>query len=188
MVTSVAGKVGVDRISDSAVKLRTRKTWKEWFKILDKAGAKTMTHKEIASFLYYEKKVRSWWCQMIAVTYEQEKGLRELHQAAGGYQSSVSKTFDANIDDLYRAWIDPKTRKQWLRDAPMTIRKATATKSLRIAWDGKQSNLDVRFSAKGEKKSSVTVDQTKMKTRADVSTMKKFWKERFEALATLLEA
>jgi len=29
-----------DRISDDAVKTKTGKPWKEWFSILDKAGAK----------------------------------------------------------------------------------------------------------------------------------------------------
>ena len=31
-------------MSDEAVKAKTGKTWKQWFAILDKAGAKQMTH------------------------------------------------------------------------------------------------------------------------------------------------
>lgn len=39
------------RMSDEAVKAKTGKTWKEWFTILDKAGATKMTHQEIVKLL-----------------------------------------------------------------------------------------------------------------------------------------
>ena len=45
-MTSKATKKG-PRMSDEAVKAKTGKVWKEWFTILDKAGAKKMTHQEI---------------------------------------------------------------------------------------------------------------------------------------------
>ena len=47
------------RSSDEAVKAKTGKVWAEWFKILDKAGAKKWPHKEIAMYLYEKKKVAS---------------------------------------------------------------------------------------------------------------------------------
>src|SRR5215469_1117257 len=65
------------RSSDEAVKAKTGKVWAEWFKILDKAGAKKMPHKEIALYLYEKQKLPAWWCQMVAVGYEQERGLRQ---------------------------------------------------------------------------------------------------------------
>ena len=49
------------RSSDEAVKAKSGKTWAEWFKILDKAGAKKWQHKEIARFLYEKKRVSPWW-------------------------------------------------------------------------------------------------------------------------------
>src|SRR5687768_242594 len=39
------------KMSDDAVKAKTGKVWKEWFAILDKAGAKNMTHQEIVRYL-----------------------------------------------------------------------------------------------------------------------------------------
>jgi len=39
------------RMSDSAVRERTGKVWAEWFKILDKAGAKKWQHKKISAYL-----------------------------------------------------------------------------------------------------------------------------------------
>ena len=49
------------RMSDAAVKERTGKTWPEWFKILDKAGAKKMRHQDISAYLSKEHKVGPWW-------------------------------------------------------------------------------------------------------------------------------
>ena len=49
------------RVSDAAVQAKTGKTWAEWFKVLDAAGAQKLTHKEIAAFLYEKLKVPGWW-------------------------------------------------------------------------------------------------------------------------------
>ena len=35
------------RMTDAAVRGKTGKTWDEWFAFLDRAGCKSMTHKEI---------------------------------------------------------------------------------------------------------------------------------------------
>ena len=45
-------EVATKRISDSAVRSKTKRTWNEWFSILDDAGAKELTHKDIASYIY----------------------------------------------------------------------------------------------------------------------------------------
>jgi hypothetical protein len=37
-------KQAAPRMSDEAVKAKTGKTWKEWFAILDKAGASELSH------------------------------------------------------------------------------------------------------------------------------------------------
>ena len=174
-------------ISDQAVRGKTGKTWSEWFAILDKAGAKKMNHTEIATYLYDKLKVPGWWCQMVAVGYEQARGLRKEHETSMGFQSSVSKTIGVPVSTLYKAWQDEKTRNRWLSKAPMTIRKATPNKSIRVAWDGDISNMDVRFYPKGSDKSQVVVDQTKLKSAADVPRMKKFWGEKLGKLQKMLE-
>ncbi len=79
------------RIGDEAVKAKTGKVWKEWFKILDAAGAKKMTHTEIARHLYGKCKVPGWWSQMVANQYEQERGLRAARQDTNGNFAARSK-------------------------------------------------------------------------------------------------
>lgn len=47
--------------------------------LLDKAGAKKMSHQEIANHLHTKHDVAPWWTQMVTVTYEQARGLRQKH-------------------------------------------------------------------------------------------------------------
>src|SRR4029453_10412841 len=97
------------RLSDAAVKAKTGKGWKEWFAILDKAGARKMTHKEIVHVLDSED-VGPWWRQMVTVTYEQQRGLRDLHQKPEGYQVSISRTVKVPLSTLFKAFANEKSR------------------------------------------------------------------------------
>ena len=97
-------------VSDQAVQAKTGKNWKQWFAILDKAGARKMSHKEIAAYLYEEQRCPGWWSQMVAVGYEQARGLREKHETPAGYQISRSKTLAVSLRTLFAAWSDEKKR------------------------------------------------------------------------------
>ena len=97
-------------ISDEAVKSKTGKTWAEWIKVLDKAKAYEMPHKDIAIYLSEKHQVPDWWSQMVTVGYEQARGLREKHERPEGYQISVSKTLGVPVATLYAAWTDEAVR------------------------------------------------------------------------------
>jgi hypothetical protein len=173
------------KIGEDAVYSRTGKKWAEWFAILDAAGAARMDHKQIVACLK-EYPIGGWWHQMVAVTYEQERGLRARHQKADGYAISVSKTVTAGVAALFRAWNDSKQRSCWLPDA-ITIRKATAAKSLRITWTDGRSSVEVNLYARGAGKSQVTVQHSKLDSAGQVARMKSFWSDRLRTLKELLE-
>ena len=53
-------------VSDEAVSKATGRDWDEWIAALDRAGAATRTHKEIAKLLHGELGVVSgWWSQLM---------------------------------------------------------------------------------------------------------------------------
>ncbi len=168
-------------ISDAAVKKATGKSWKEWFALLDEAGAKELEHKKIAAWL--QKHCPSgWWSQMIAVTYEQSRGLRKQFQtSAGDFKANISKTFDVSLKQLFSAWEDAEQRVSWLKDPGITVRHATKDKSLRITWPDK-TFVDVRFTPKGKNKAEVAVDHSKLASPQEVERAKANWKESFENL------
>src|SRR5262245_32830836 len=174
-------------VSDAAVQAKTGKTWAEWFALLDKAGADQWPHKQIAAHLYDNLGCSGWWSQMVAVGYEQERGLREKHERPDGYQVSRSKTLAADVSAAYHAWFDKRQRKRWLADPDLTIRKATTDKSLRITWIDGATSVEVVFYPKGEGKCQVTVQHNKLADAAAGERMKTYWGEQLERLKGVLE-
>ena len=178
-VTEAAG------IGDAAVKAKTGRTWAEWAEILDEAGAQSMSHKEMVRYLSDQHGVPGWWRQMVVVGYEQIRGLRRKHETPQGYQAGVSRTLPVPLNVLYKAWDDEALRSQWL-DAPVVVRKATLNKSMRISWmDG--ASVDVNFYSKGEGKSQVNLQQSKLNDADHVSAVKAYWGEALERLKDLLD-
>ena len=175
------------RMSDEAVKAKTGKTWKQWFAILDKAGAKKMNHQEIARYLNTEQGVGPWWQQMVTVTYEQARGLRKPHERPDGYHISVSRTVNVPIAKLYNAFANDKARKAWLAEDGLAVRKATANKSMRVTWNDVKTSLEINFYPKGEDKSQVVVQHSKLPNAKASATMKTYWTRALDRLRASLE-
>lgn len=169
------------RMSDEAVESKTGKTWSRWFKHLDAAGAKKMTHQEIAAHLSDKHDVRPWWTQMIAVTYEQARGLRDTHQKPQGYEISVSRTIAAPVSKAFKAWTDETVRKKWL-PANFAIRKATTNKTLRITWEDGKSSVNASFTPKGSGKCQVVAQHGKLPDAKAGAKMKKYWSDALDRL------
>jgi uncharacterized protein YndB with AHSA1/START domain len=175
------------RMSDEAVKAKTGKDWKEWFSILDKAGAKKMTHQEIATYLYNKQNVGPWWTQMVAVTYEQQRGMREKHERPEGFQISVSRTVNAPIAKLFKSFENAKARNAWLAEEGLVVRKVTANKSMRVTWVDGKTSLEINFYPKGNDKSQVVVQHSKLPDAKSSAKMKTYWGKALDRLRTSLE-
>jgi len=173
-------------IGDAAVRARTGKSWKEWFALLDQAGARQLDHKGIVALMSRQHGVGGWWQQMVAVAYEQARGLRKKHQKLEGFQISSSKTIDAPVAKLFAAWHDPKARARWLKESKLAIRKATENKSLRITWADGKTNIDVNFYSKGDGKTQVVAQHSKLASAQQAERMKKYWAEQLERLKEIL--
>lgn len=171
-------------VSSDAVKAKTGKGWDEWFAVLDKAGAGKMAHKEIAALLSSKHGVADWWSQMVTVGYEQARGLRHVHEKAGGFSAGVSRTLNFPAEAIFTCFTDAKRRKKWT-DVEMKITKSTPSKSVRIAAaDG--TRIDVNIYPKGESKTSVQLQHEKLASADDVARQKEYWAEAFDRLKALL--
>ena len=175
------------RMSDEAVKAKTGKDWKSWFAILDKAGAKKMTHQEIATYLHNKQGVGPWWTQMVTVTYEQQRGMRELHQKPGGYEISVSRTLNTAIAKVYKAFANEKERASWLGEDGLVVRTSTANKSMRATWSDGKTSLSIRFYPKDANKTQVVVQQSKLADAKAAARMKTYWSKALDRLRESLE-
>jgi uncharacterized protein YndB with AHSA1/START domain len=188
MKRTSSGQKKLAGIGNDAVQAKTEKTWAEWLKVLDAAGAKKMGHREIAAHLHRKHKLSGWWSQMVTVGYEQARGLREKYQGASGYRAHASKTVNAPLADLFEAWADEQERLVWLGRHPLTIRKAVPRRSMRITWEDGSTSVEVNFFSRGKSKSQVAVEHRKLSSAADVSRMKSFWLKALDALKSRLEA
>lgn len=177
-------------ISSDAVARATGKGWPEWLAIIDAAGGRRMSHKEIVAVISRDHGVSAWWRQMVTVGYEQARGLREKHQKVDGFSASRSKTVAAPIAALYAAWGDARARARWLGAGAksLAVRTTTKNKSLRAGWDDGASRVDVTFWAKGPAKSQVSVEHSKLASARDVARMKAFWGEALERMKSAVEA
>jgi hypothetical protein len=169
-------------ISDAAVKQATGRTWKQWFALLDEANACALKHAQIVKLLPDE--IGGWWQQMVTVSYERARQLREVHQRSSGeFAAAATKTFNLPLEIVYAAWKDARSRAGWLAEGA-TVRKATPNQSIRllVGKGAKARPVDVTFSAKGDGKAQVTVDHRELTSEAVVQAAKAGWKEAFERL------
>jgi uncharacterized protein YndB with AHSA1/START domain len=183
----VAEWAKINNVSSAAVAAKTGKGWDEWLSILDAAGAREMSHPEIARLLKEQHGVPDWWCQMVTVGYEQARGLREVYQKADGYSASGSRTVAVPVTKLFGAWANEAERAHWLGDAHLEIRKATAGKSIRARWsDG--TSVEINFYSKTDNKSQVALQHSLLADAESVGEMKGFWREALDRLKVYLES
>ena len=186
MVTRKDSERSIGGVGTAAVLAKTGKGWNAWLRILDKAGAKELPHKEIAAYLRDEHGVSAWWSQMVTVGYEQERGLRNKHEKTDGYSISRSKTIDVPLEKLFGAWKTPRSRARWLEHPELTIRTSTPNKSMRITWED-ETHVDVHFTEKGPDKSQVAVQHKKLASKRDAERRKQYWGDNLASLKERLE-
>lgn len=69
-------KKGYKDIKEEVIIKRTRRSFSDWWKILDKFNVKKNGHKAAANFLVNTHKVDAWWAQVLVIRYEYEKKFR----------------------------------------------------------------------------------------------------------------
>jgi len=124
---------------------------------------------------------------MVAVTYEQQRGLRDQHEKPEGFEISISRTVGASLAQLYQSFHNEKKRSDWLPEAGLTARTATLDKSMRFTWKDGKTILAIAFSAKGDNKSQVVVQHSKLPDAKSAARMKTYWGQALDRLRELLE-
>lgn len=170
--------------SDEAVARATGRTWAEWVRFLDAAGAYDLAHRDIAKVVMAETG-HGWWSQSVAVGYERIRGLRAVGQRRSGeFEANRSKTFPVPVERLFAAFADDEVRARWL-DVAVTVTTAAPHRSVRMRLpDG--TPAEAYLTPKGPAKSSVSVQQRKLASKEAADAAKTAWGERLAALATLL--
>ncbi len=179
-----------DRMPDDKVLGATGKTWDQWFAILDKWGARTKEHSEIARYLAEKHGVPSWWSQSVTVTYERARGMRLKHQQldGSGFAISASKTVGVDVGTLFDAVVVAKQRKQWLVDGTMSLRTSQPNRSARFDWEDGSTRVLFGFEDKGPSKSMVAIQHERLPDADEAEIAKAMWKKRLAELKAFLES
>ncbi len=178
MASKAAAKAAervVAGIGDGAVLAKTGRDWRDWLSTLDTHDAAKRSHKEIVAILSSEYGLPGWWRQMVAVGYEQERGLRAKHEKVDGYSVSVSRTVGAPLSHCYKAFVDKRARAKWLSGYDATIRSSGAEKYCRMSLEENGPVAEIRFTPKGEAKTQVAVEVSKLPGARDVETLRELW-------------
>ncbi len=69
-------KKGYKDIKEEVIIKRTRKSFADWRKILDKFDVKKNGHKASVNYLVSTQKLNPWWAQVLVIRYEYEKKIR----------------------------------------------------------------------------------------------------------------
>jgi hypothetical protein len=183
---AVADYARLGGMSDEKLKEKTGCTWEKWVWALDHVDAHQWPHGEIAEYVSEKYKVDGWWAQMVTVGYERIKGLRAIGQRrSGSWEASKSKTMNAPVGALFKAFKEARPRAAWLPDK-VVLRATVPNKSVRMTWqDG--TSVQAWFESKGRSKATVAIAHAKLDSRAAVDRMKAYWGERLDALAAQLD-
>ena len=174
--------------SDAKVLAATGKPWEAWIDTLDRWGAHDRRHPETVEFLIAQHAVPGWYAQAITNGYERVRGLRIKHQQPDGFTIYASRTIAVPLESLFDAFVNERTRAQWLTDGPMSLRSSQPDKAARFDWADGQTRLLVSFEEKGPSKSTAHVAHERIADSAAAEAAKADWKQRLAALKAFLEA
>ena len=200
---------GERSISDGAVRERTGKTWKGWFGILDRWGARTKGHAATARYIEERHGVTPWWAQSVTVRYERERGLRALHQrASGAYEVTVSRVIAAPARRVFECWVKPADLSKWFTRGAAVEPKVGGRyrnrdgdrgeflafrrpKLIRFTWDNPRhapgTVVEVALASRGRGKVAAALTHRKLRSRRDVAKMKQAWSWALDSLRSYVE-
>jgi uncharacterized protein YndB with AHSA1/START domain len=193
--------------SDDAVRAATGRGWDEWTRILNDAGARDWSHKEIVAWLKREE-ISPWWRQQVTVGYEKITGKRIMGQTAdAGFQVGVRKTYPLAIDELWRRLVEPEAMKLWLGSDDLrlepglryqgaegegeirVVKAGDRVRFTRSAAGGKPpSTVQIALSASGPGKTAITFHHERLGGPEERERMRAHWKRIADRLRELWSA
>ena len=173
--------------SDEMIRQRTGRGWEEWFDLLDGAGLAERPHRDIARWVAELQGVvpLAWAAQAVTVSYERARGGRVVGQRPDGFAITASRTVGIPVSRLFDAFAGEAERGRWLADAELRERGATKPRSARFDWGDGRTRVNVTFQARGEARSTVTVEHTRLPDADAAARMKGWWRERLTTLREL---
>jgi uncharacterized protein YndB with AHSA1/START domain len=195
-------------VSDAAVRKATGRGWDDWFALLDAAGARDWSHKEIVAWLAANAELSGWWRQSVAVGFEKAAGKRVVGETAdAGFQVGVRITVAAPLNAVWDALASPAGKALWLRseiaelvpgaayEAPGgTEGEIRVVKPLdRIRFThchpgaAPASTVQIALVRSAEAKTAITFHHEKLRDPDERELMRRHWKAVAERIKEMVE-
>jgi hypothetical protein len=88
----------------------------------------------------------------------------------------VSKTIGAPVAIVFDALVDEPSRLAWLPDAPLRLRTATPHRHARFDWTDGSMRVVVYLAAKGEARTTVTVQHERIPDAETLEALRARWR------------
>lgn len=191
-------------VSEAKVLVRTGHDLAYWFGVLDRFGGVEKGHTASARHLHDAHGVDGWYSQGITVAYERARGLRAVNQRmSGGYEVSVTKMLDCDIDRVREAMTGVRANAGWAKglDAALVrtlvtgvrgngakgfVPASKASYRCRFRWEGLP--VEVMLSPRPSDRTQVVVVLTKLPSRDALEARRAAWRAALTALQTSLHA
>lgn len=175
--------------SEETIRARTGRGWEEWFDLLDDAGMRERPHREVARWLASEEDLHplAWAVQAVVGSYERARGGREVGQHADGFAVHVSRTVGAPVARALEAVADEGLRAGWLADLVLLPRPSRSSRVAHFDVPDGGGRVHVVVDAKGEGRTTVTVEHGRLADAATADEARAAWRKRLDALRALLE-
>ncbi len=199
----------IGQYTTESVFKHTNKHWDVWITLLNKAGAKTSTHKEIVHILKTKYKLTPWWQQAVAIGYEIAVGIRlEGQNHKGLYSTTATKSIYASKEQLFKTIISTTGQSSWLLPlSPVEIkpknmfetddgffgeiRTIHLNKRIRLSWQDpewdKKTTVQIDIVPKEKDKCLLVISHTDLRTEKIKKTMSDRWKKAVNNLKNLIE-
>jgi hypothetical protein len=165
-------------IRDEVLVKMTKKSWAEWFSLLDANKAVEMSHTEKARFLYDQYLPKnSWWCQMIVANYERARGIKHVRESQDGFSASVTKILPFSLVQVFSLFITDSKRNTWFGGNNTVVQKTIPNRLIRFLWVENKSKVTALFTDKSATKSQITIEHKKLKNEEEAQKYKQFWKK-----------
>ncbi len=106
----------IAKVSAQSVLKGTKKDWDAWIAILDKAGGRTLSHKELVALLKKKYKLSMWWQQGVATGYEIHIGRKaEGRNEKGEFSTMASRTLPIGAKAAWKLLNSGEGLALWLR-------------------------------------------------------------------------
>ncbi len=196
----------LNRVSSKSALKNTGKTWDQWVSLLDAAGARSWSHKELVLYLK-KKKLSPWWQQGVAGAYSVAIGKKiEGRNAKGELSVTATKSFSIDSKKMWALLCSKQGQEIWLQPlSPMQIKVGAffETKDgffgeirtmkkglrLRLSWKdpewSKPTYLQVFVVPRPDNKCLVAFTHEKIKEPKVEALLRRRWKQATSSLHAL---